>query len=825
MQLTRVAGFASLASALSVGKPRGVVSKDSSSTQANDVVHSVSGGTVSLSADGSGPAIVVLDYGYDVEGLPTFEVVDAKGDTSMLEITYGEPRAAVDLYMSDGPLPMAAAMDSYRVNHYNITGPEVFTNRLIQGGFRYQKFNLSSTGSVELRNVGVKPTTDTTPLTDLPGSFSCSDEDFTRIWHVGARTVQLSEFPKNTIPNYWTVSSEGTAVDSQIPQILGIIEAQQLTQYDLNFEVKPVTGGFGFIVLSSTLNVGIYIHCDITSGTISAHYGSTERDSAPLASAKLPTNITLGSWHSVHATAALTDVSVFIDGTELLSFTQTSAFYGSCGFGAAYRQSAIFRNFELLLPSGDEVYSSTLTDESFLVDFMAGTNPLDSIVDGSKRDRIAYTGDLDIALGSSFASTHGLSFAEDSIKLLGSFQTAPGFFIPNAKIQQYPLKETLDINITGLIGYSFNLLTGIAQYYDQTGDAAFAQTWAEPVVNMLDWADSQVLDNGLLNISDASFAGDWNYYDPTQPGVVCKFNTVYAYALQQCIPFLQGAGTDTATYEARLDALRTAIDTQLWSDDLQAYVLSEAVTDGFAQDANALAILAGVTSGNHSAATILSSMASTLYQPAGPLAFSPSTTARGFARYISPYASAYHLRAAFEAGDAAAAAALLRSLWAPMADPAGQNYTGCFWETLDADGRPALGIMTSLCHGWAAGPTAELSRHVLGARAAAPGFASWRVRPLTLGLAWAHGTVPTPKGGIAVDWRFDADGLLSMVVDAPRGTNGTIHLPTPLRTSLDDSVVRVNGKVVAGTSFAVQGGETFMLVQEAGGAAAKAAST
>lgn len=95
-----------------------------------------------------------------------------------------------------------AAMDTYRVNQYNISGPLLHTNRLIQGGFRYQKLNLSTAGELVLENVGVKPTIPTTPLDQLPGYFELLDEDLNRIWTVGARTFQLNEIPANSIPPF-----------------------------------------------------------------------------------------------------------------------------------------------------------------------------------------------------------------------------------------------------------------------------------------------------------------------------------------------------------------------------------------------------------------------------------------------------------------------------------------------------------------------------------------------------------------------------------------------------------------------------------------------
>lgn len=55
--------------------------------------------TTTLSATVGAPAIVTLDYGHSVEGIPTFEVVSIEGDTSVFEITYAESLAAFNTYM------------------------------------------------------------------------------------------------------------------------------------------------------------------------------------------------------------------------------------------------------------------------------------------------------------------------------------------------------------------------------------------------------------------------------------------------------------------------------------------------------------------------------------------------------------------------------------------------------------------------------------------------------------------------------------------------------------------------------------------------------
>ena len=275
-------------------------------------------------------------------------------------------------------------MDSYRVNIYrNISEPTNHTNRLIQGGFRYQELSLATAGELVLANVGVKPTTYTMPVTELPGSFECSDEDITRIWNTGARTIQLNEIPANSIPKFWEVSPEGSYVDSQAPQSLFGAAYSALTAYELNFEVKPIYGGFSFSVLADTLNSGIYVWVNIANGTVSANAGTTESvTSGLLAQSALNNTLTMGKCYNVTVVVNLTDISVSIGGVEILKFTQAASFYGSFGLGAALGQSAMFKNLRATTLTGTPVYSSSLTDFTFLSDFLMGTNPLNTTVDG-----------------------------------------------------------------------------------------------------------------------------------------------------------------------------------------------------------------------------------------------------------------------------------------------------------------------------------------------------------------------------------------------------------------------------------------------------------
>jgi alpha-L-rhamnosidase len=82
----------------------------------------------------------------------------------------------------------------------------------------------------------------------------------------------------------------------------------------------------------------------------------------------------------------------------------------------------------------------------------------------------------------------------------------------------------------------------------------------------------------------------------------------------------------------------------------------------------------------------------------------------------------------------------------------------------------------SLCHAWSAHPVLEFHTMILGIKATAPGFTAVRVKPRLCGLAWARGSVCTPRGLIEVSWRQDEGGF-ALRVQGPEDTRIEIVLP------------------------------------------------
>lgn len=97
-----------------------------------------------------------------------------------------------------------------------------------------------------------------------------------------------------------------------------------------------------------------------------------------------------------------------------------------------------------------------------------------------------------------------------------------------------------------------------------------------------------------------------------------------------------------------------------------------------------------------------------------------------------------------------------------MGDPSKPNAHGDFGAYCYP------GFRGSLCHGWASGPTAWLSRHVLGVAPAEPGCRTMTIDPHLGRLAWAEGTYPTPYGAVWVRHERQPDGRVCTTVCKPR---------------------------------------------------------
>ncbi|MBA4146625.1 MAG: alpha-L-rhamnosidase [Verrucomicrobia bacterium] len=156
---------------------------------------------------------------------------------------------------------------------------------------------------------------------------------------------------------------------------------------------------------------------------------------------------------------------------------------------------------------------------------------------------------------------------------------------------------------------------------------------------------------------------------------------------------------------------------------------------------------------------------------------------------ISTFYGFYVLQALAKSGDYDTALDFISTYWGAMLDFGATT----FWEDFDlawTDNAaridelvPAgkkdihgdygahcyIGFRHSLCHGWAAGPTAWMSQHVLGVQPLEPGLKKVRIVPNLGRLQWAEGTYPTPNGPIQIRHERRENGTVKSTIKAPRG--------------------------------------------------------
>jgi alpha-L-rhamnosidase len=103
----------------------------------------------------------------------------------------------------------------------------------------------------------------------------------------------------------------------------------------------------------------------------------------------------------------------------------------------------------------------------------------------------------------------------------------------------------------------------------------------------------------------------------------------------------------------------------------------------------------------------------------------------------------------------------------------GATFTWEVWNPSDLVG-------DSMSHGWGSTVLVEIQRALLGVRPTGPGFATFDVVAPPRGLAWARGTVPTPRGAIGVAWTrpTTSDPHFSVEVEVPPNSVSQVSVPT-----------------------------------------------
>jgi alpha-L-rhamnosidase len=789
--------------------PAAIASTSGAVTGAQSLVCGGSGGATLTMTSGGGTPTIVLDYGQETGGVPYFNV-SAESGSPHLEAGYSEGSNYLSA-TGDGGTPWAEG-DTSRADTYPVTGTGTITNGSVQGGERYEELTLTSPGTLTLSSAGITYIAD---RSSYQGYFVSSSDELNKIWADSAYTAQIDSVPAGSLPGNWTIKNG--VVDAAGGNVGLLSQGSSWTDYTDTFGVNIVSNQAGWVVRGQDASDGYVFILNASNDTAGTPDTLQELDLSngsytSVGSVTLPAQLAAGTWHTVTTTVSGTTITVSLDNQPIAtvnsaSFPSGTTAYpaGTIGFREYSGEEADFRNLSVTSSSGATLYSSPLSATANLAAFaVPGVNTVPTILDGAKRDRAVWVGDMNVEGPSVYYSTGQTQYIKGSLQLLGSYQLSSGFVTGDLPPQTAVHTGANESGTTGTYSASYSMywVLGLGSYYQYTGDTAFVtQEW--PVVQgELAWNASQLDANGLL-VTNSSDGSDWDYYDGAKTGEVTEYNILYYKALLDGAQLATAAGqsAQATTYTQEAAALKTAINAHLFNSSTGLYYDSNTQTTGVAQDANALAVLYGVAPAADDA-SILAALKTDLWtNQYGPLPFTAST---GYAQEVSPYASGYELDARLATGDTADAEQLLTTEWGHMI-AAGPDDTGTMWELINNDGTPGFGSFTSLSHGWASTPASALPGYLLGIQPATPGYATWLVQPHPGDLTWAEGQAPTPHGAVQVAWAGESGAdEFSMAVTAPSGTSGTIAVPT---YGAANPVVEVGGQVVwSGGSFTAASG-------------------
>lgn len=364
----------------------------------------------------------------------------------------------------------------------------------------------------------------------------------------------------------------------------------------------------------------------------------------------------------------------------------------------------------------------------------------DHVWDGIKRDRLVWIGDMHpetMVINTVFG---GVDVVPESLDYVRKRTPLPGW-------------------MNGIGSYSLWWILCHRDWHRYHGNLAYLREQRSYLLGLLEQVRSNVEADGKEKLGGHRFL-EW----PTS-----RDQTAIDAGLQALVVLALRAGAELCEL---LDEGEAAAQAKSAADRAASYRRAPSAS----KQANALAVLAGMADAGAVNQRILSQ------DP-----YSGLSTFYGY----------YVLQARAQAGDYQGCLDLIRNYWGGMLDRGATTFwEGFELEWLRDSGRideltPAgkkdlhadygdycyVGLRHSLCHGWAAGPTAWLTEHVLGLAPAEPGFARVRVSPHLGDLQHAEGALPTPHGLLKVRHEKRKDGTVATEIDAPRELRSRIRQP------------------------------------------------
>lgn len=368
-------------------------------------------------------------------------------------------------------------------------------------------------------------------------------------------------------------------------------------------------------------------------------------------------------------------------------------------------------------------------------------------VDSWERERGAYEADSYLQMMANFYTSSDPTLGNYSIAYLFKQRTWPTewpIYIVLAMHDSYA--QTGDID-------------ALSTYYTAL-QAKLPDAWYEPATGLVRKTSGS---NGAGSCTDCDIV-DW----PTSERdgfVFTPYNTVInaisyrAYSDMVEIATALGKTADAATYQAKADAIKAAVNARMWDATKGAYrdglSAAGAPTDHWAVQASVFATAFGLAD-DQQAASVASYIGS-----------------RGMV--CSVYCSAFLFEALYNGDRADIAYDLLKSTGTRSYLNMIAKGAGATAEAWDK----SLKANLTYSHPWAASIAYNMPQGLFGIKPTTAGYDTFDVKPQADSLDWAHVTVPTLKGriGAAFDKAAGATGGVDVGVSVPANAQARVFVP------------------------------------------------
>lgn len=385
------------------------------------------------------------------------------------------------------------------------------------------------------------------------------------------------------------------------------------------------------------------------------------------------------------------------------------------------------------------------------------------LVDGAKRDRLVWPGDMAIAVPSIFVSTNDLSTVRDSLDSLLRLQNSSTGALPYAGVPFSTQIPTFSFN------YHLYSLIGIYDYYLYSGDQAYLSNHWETFKFALNYSTSFIDSSGMANVTTSA---DWLRFGMGAHNI--EANAILYYTLNLGTTLARTLNdTTVAAWSRYAIDIKKAANAGLWDPSANLYRDNDTVplTNLHPQDGNAWAILSNLTTSPAQNVNISTALASR-WGPYGAPAPEAGAT-------ISPFISGFELQAHYLAGQPRNAVQLMKRMWGDfmLDDPRMTNST--FIEGYSTNGDLHYAPYrndprVSHAHGWATGPTSALTFYATGLQFTNTAGRTWKIAPQLGGLKCAEAGFQSPLGIFEANvTALGSDGI-SVSFETPRNTSGSV---------------------------------------------------